>query len=143
MNNYAIILRDKKALHAGQETLGRADGAALIQGIYYLLAGLWPVLNIHSFLMVTGPKQDLWLVKTVGLLAGAIGAALVTAGLRRETTIPVVVLGGVSAAAFLVIEVFYVTHGVIPQIYLADALIEAILLGLWRSSVIPRRRLIE
>ncbi|VTR52312.1 Uncharacterised protein [Sphingobacterium thalpophilum] len=44
-----------------------------IQGIYYCLTGIWPVIHISSFMAVTGPKTDLWLVKMVGLLSLAIG----------------------------------------------------------------------
>ncbi len=51
---------------------GRNSGASL-QGIYYVATGLWPILNMRSFEMVTGPKRDKWLVKTVGALITAIG----------------------------------------------------------------------
>lgn len=39
---------------------------AIIHAAYFVLTGLWPILNIRSFLRVTGPKSDLWLVKTWG-----------------------------------------------------------------------------
>ena len=32
----------------------------LIQGVYYALTGIWPVVHIGSFMKVTGPKRDLW-----------------------------------------------------------------------------------
>src|SRR3712207_8811708 len=38
----------------------------------------------RSFQAVTGPKTDLWLVKTVGVLVIAIGSVLCSAGLRRQ-----------------------------------------------------------
>ena len=37
-----------------------------IQGVYFALTGIWPLLDLSSFQWVTGPKQDLWLVQTVG-----------------------------------------------------------------------------
>src|SRR5438270_11614006 len=40
----------------------------LVQGVYYLLTGVWPLVSIDTFQMVTGPKTDLWLVQTVGAL---------------------------------------------------------------------------
>jgi hypothetical protein len=41
------------------------------QGVYYLLTGVWPLPSIGSFQRVTGPKTDLWLVRTVGVLVAA------------------------------------------------------------------------
>jgi hypothetical protein len=35
-----------------------------VQGIYYLLTGLWPLVSIGTFQMVTGEKTDVWLVHT-------------------------------------------------------------------------------
>ncbi len=28
------------------------------QGVFYLATGIWPLVNIQSFEMVTGPKTD-------------------------------------------------------------------------------------
>jgi hypothetical protein len=47
--------------------------AAVVQGIYFLATGVWPLLSMRTFLAVTGLKTDLWLVKKVGLIL-AIGA---------------------------------------------------------------------
>src|SRR5262249_51641109 len=54
-----------------------------VQGLYYVLAGVWPLLNMHSFLAVTGPKTDLWLVNTVAVLLVVIGAVLLASAWRR------------------------------------------------------------
>src|SRR5260370_35548482 len=54
------------------------------QGIYYVLAGLWPWIHLTSFLAVTGDKADLWLGQTVGALIVAIGAALCVAAHRPQ-----------------------------------------------------------
>ena len=53
------------------------------QGIYYVATGLWPILNMRSFEMVTGPKRDKWLVKTVGALITAIGSTLLFSAARE------------------------------------------------------------
>jgi hypothetical protein len=39
----------------------------LAQGIFYLLTGIWPLVSTNTFQKVTGPKQDLWLVRTAGV----------------------------------------------------------------------------
>jgi hypothetical protein len=49
---------------------------ARVQGWFYVLTGLWAIVDIGSFQAVTGPKTDLWLVKTVGVLVGVIIIAI-------------------------------------------------------------------
>lgn len=77
---------------------------------------------------MTGPKTDDWLVHTVGLLAAAIGVALLTGGRRRVVSLETRLLAGAAAAAFGVIDVVYVLRGTIARIYLADAAAEALIL---------------
>src|SRR4051812_30893344 len=52
---------------------------AFIQGVYFFITGLWPIVHMPSFLFVSGPKTDLWLVKTVGILIVVIGSVLLAA----------------------------------------------------------------
>jgi hypothetical protein len=70
----------------------------LAQGAYYLLTGVWPLVSIGSFQRVTGPKTDLWLVKTVGLLISVIGGVLGLAGWQRRDSLDSRLLGAGSAA---------------------------------------------
>ena len=57
---------------------------AFAQGSYFLVTGAWALVHIESFQKVTGPKADLWLVKTVGLLLVGMGAGLIVAALRQQ-----------------------------------------------------------
>lgn len=57
---------------------------AYVQGIYFLATGIWSLVHIASFQKVTGPKTDLWLVKTVGLLVIAIGAGLIVTAIDQD-----------------------------------------------------------
>ncbi len=104
---------------------------AIVQGIYFLVTGIWPILSMKTFLMITGPKTDLWLVKTVGLILAAIGLVLLYA--QRTATInpPVILLATGSAATLALVEFIYVIKRVISPIYLADAFIELILIVWW------------
>jgi len=52
---------------------------ALVQGIYFFVTGVWPLISTNTFQMVTGPKTDLWLAKTVGIILATIGAVLIFA----------------------------------------------------------------
>ncbi len=105
---------------------------ALGQGIYYLFTGIWPLLDIRTFQRVTGPKADLWLVKTVGVLISVIGGVLMLSGLRRRTTAEMRVLGLGSAAGLMAIDAVYVSRRRISPIYLLDAVAELALIALWK-----------
>lgn len=105
--------------------------AARIQGWYYVVTGLWPIFHIASFVQVTGPKTDLWLVKTVGVLVAVIGATLLLAALRRHISRSIAFLGIGSALGLAGIDLVYGTSGTIPPVYLLDAAAELVLAGLW------------
>ena len=104
---------------------------SLVQGCYYASAGLWPLVSIDTFQMVTGPKSDLWLVRTVGLLITIIGLVLLLAWWRRTMALEIAVLATGSAAALAAIDVYYVARRFLSPIYLADALAETALIAWW------------
>ncbi|MFD1772169.1 hypothetical protein [Sphingobacterium suaedae] len=94
---------------------------SLIQGYYYVIAGVWPVVHRISFLQVTGGKQDLWLVELVGLLSVAIGLALI---IKRYSF-----LGFCTALAFTVIDLRYAGMHTSSPAYLIDAVIQLLFMG--------------
>src|ERR687887_438855 len=94
---------------------------ALVQGLYFLITGIWPLISMKTFLLLTGPKTDLWLVKTVGLILAVIGAVLLFAQMTGSINQPVILLAIGSALGLALIEVINVTKRVISPIYLADA----------------------
>jgi hypothetical protein len=104
---------------------------ALAQGVFYVLTGLWPIIHIDSFLLVTGPKTDLWLVRTVGVLVTVIGLVLVSGFRRRSISDELVLLAMGSALGLAAIDITYALSGRISPIYLADAVVEIALAGLW------------
>jgi hypothetical protein len=99
---------------------------------YYIVTGVWPLASRRTFERVTGPKADFWLVQTVGILVGSIGLGLAQA-LRRSRDIPAELrtVAVSSAAGLALIDVIFVAKGRIQPIYLADAVMEAALLGAW------------
>jgi len=104
---------------------------ALGQGAFYVLTGLWAVVDIHSFEAVTGPKTDDWLVKTVGVLVTVIGGVLILAARRERITPEIAVLAAGSALGLAGIDLVYALSGVISPIYLLDAAAEIGLAALW------------
>jgi hypothetical protein len=90
--------------------------------------------------MVTGPKNDLWLVRTVGMLVTVIGIVLLLAWWRRSVALETAVLATGSAAALAAIDVYYVARRLLSPIYLADALAETALIAWWVISLTRKMR---
>lgn len=101
--------------------------------IYYLITAIWALVSIRTFQKVTGPKTDIWLVKTVSVMIGAVGIVLAYAGKRREPVPEVPLLAIGSAVGLTAIDVFYVARKRISPIYLLDAVGEVGLIGLWAA----------
>ncbi|HEX5809283.1 MAG TPA: hypothetical protein VFY25_11495 [Anaerolineales bacterium] len=113
------------------------DGlVALVQGMYFFITGVWPLISMSTFLKITGPKTDLWLVKTVGLILSVIGIVLIVAWINAEIHTSIVILGIGSALSLAIVEFIYVAKRVISPIYLADAIAELILIGWWVVSIV-------
>lgn len=101
------------------------------QGLYYFISGIWPLLSITTFQYVTGPKVDIWLVKTVGSLLMVTGLVLVIVAIRRRISLEILVLAVGNALVLTVIEVIYWSNGTISAIYLLDAVVEVLLITGW------------
>jgi hypothetical protein len=104
---------------------------AWIYAVYFLLTGIWPVVHMRSFLAVTGPKTDLWLVRTVGLMITAVGLCIGVAAWRHQIQLSSLVLAMASSGFLFLVDVIYVSKRVISRIYLLDAAIELILILGW------------
>ena len=103
---------------------------SLLQGFYFTLTGLWPLIHMDSFLAVTGPKADLWLVRTVALLITAIGGTLLVAAKQNEANFAIALLGIASAGSLAWVDAYYALRGVIWPVYLLDVFPEiAFVLG--------------
>jgi len=108
---------------------------AALQGLYYASSGLWPIVSIGTFQVVTGRKHDLWLVKTVGLLIATIGSVLMLSARREETSTEIATLGIASAAAIAGIDLIYYANGVLRWVYLVDAAMETAIVGGWARAL--------
>ena len=125
------MVHDESALAPPIRAANPFRRVAAVQGIYFVITGLWPVLGIDSFQAVTGPKTDLWLVYAIGCLVAAIGAALLVAAGSGRTTPEVAVLAVGSAVALAGIDLEFVVRGVISWVYLLDAAAEVALVTWW------------
>ena len=99
-----------------------------VQGIFYVLAGAWPIVHPRMFLAITGPKTDIWLVHMVGALSIVIGAVLFSSANDRRRRVPpqIIALAAGSAIAFVAIDIVYTRAGVLRPVYRVDAALEAL-----------------
>ncbi|MFL5341068.1 MAG: hypothetical protein ACJ8F7_13055 [Gemmataceae bacterium] len=110
-----------------------------LQGSFYLVTGLWPLIDLVSFEQLTGPKTDHWLVQTVGVLVAAVGLTLLVGACRRRNPPELAVLAVACALGLTGIDVVYVSRHVILPVYLADAAVEAVLILAWTFALVQRR----
>lgn len=87
-----------------------------IQGWYYLVGGIWPLLHWKTFTAVAGPKPDRFQTEVTSGLFAAIGYAL----LRHEDE----ALSFSSALACLVMDRKFSKE--IRPVFQADALLNAV-----------------
>lgn len=104
---------------------------AWIQSIFYTTTGVWPLLDINSFMAVTGPKVDVWLVRTVGALLAVTGLVLGRAARRKRIPGELVMVAAAQAGVLALVDIIYVSVGRISPIYLADCVTELALVALW------------
>lgn len=114
-----------------RHTSSRITTLAIIHGLYLLITGIWPIIHMESFVAITGPKEDYWLVRTVGMLVFFIGLGLLIAGIKKHVPFSLIFIAGGSALGFILINVTYVWQGIIPWVYLLDVGIELVLLLSW------------
>lgn len=95
------------------------------------MTGIWPILHMPSFILVTGEKTDLWLVRTVGGLLAISGVVFFLESRKQKISNSVIVLAMAESAFLIAIDVIYSLSDVISNIYLLDAAAEAALLAIW------------
>jgi hypothetical protein len=109
-----------------------------VQALYYGVTGLWPFVHLRSFLAITGPKNDIWLVKTVAALLGVIASFLGLTAVRRQDDDATLLLSAGSAFVLAGVDVVYVARRRVSQVYLYDAVAQVlVLVGLGASN--PQR----
>jgi hypothetical protein len=101
------------------------------QSIYTFITAIWPILDIESFMIVTGPKTDIWLVKTVGALLIPVSLTLASYLFIKTNLKPAAILGGLSAAVFITIDFYYPLTDVISNVYMLDGILQIGFLICW------------
>ena len=113
-------------------SLRMIPGPRTLAGVHagYLVAtGIWPLLHRRSFEAVTGPKQEFWLVRTVGGLAAATGAALGVSVIRGDRPPEAVTLAISSGVVFGLADIRAARTE--SLLYLGDVLAQLVLVPAW------------
>lgn len=111
--------------------------AAALQTAYYVPTAILPLIpyvGMRLFEWFTGPKVDRWLVKTVAALVGVIGIVIGRARSHERITPEIEILAVGSALSLATVDVVFVARRRISPIYLGDAAMNLIIVGLWLAG---------
>lgn len=108
----------------------------LAQGVYSLLTASWGLIDIESFMAITGPKSDVWLVKTVSVLIIPISLCLLSYLITRSGFTQVAIVGITSAIGLGAIDFYYSLRDVISKVYLGDGFMQVLFLLMWAVVII-------
>jgi len=103
-----------------------------VQGLYFFLTAVWPLLHIESFQLVTGFKTDIWLVDTVAFLLIPYAFICFSVAFKflivSKPIILTMILMGISLAF---VELIYFLNGTIKWVYGTDAVLQLIFVIWW------------
>ncbi len=102
-----------------------------VQGSYTLITAVWPLINIQSFMVITGPKTDIWLVKTVAVVLLPIALLLLLHLLRPTDPIHLIVVGLTCSIGLAAIDFYYSIKGTISWVYAVDGVLEFVFFLCW------------
>ncbi len=114
-----------------------------VQSIYTFITAVWSLVDIESFMLVTGYKTDIWLVKTVGAILVSISLCMATHLFIRTDHLPVVILAIFSSIGFICIDFYYALNDIISNVYLADGFAQILFLLGWFYLLFARLSVIR
>ena len=109
------------------------------QLLYYFLTAVWPLVHIESFLMVTGDKTDIWLVKTVSilLLPYCILLLYLTFNVKKDFIVVITVM--FCCLGLLFVDLYYYFNDVIRWVYLIDGFFQFLFFIYWTFYMIREK----
>lgn len=103
----------------------------VIQGSYYMVSALWPLIHIESYMWLVGPITDVWLAKTVATMVIAISITMFFHLILNTDSRPLILLGIATSLAFAYTDTYYTVNGTLSSIYFLDAAAEFLFLITW------------
>lgn len=89
------------------------------------------MVDIHSFMQITGTKTDIWLVKTVAVLLLPMAICFLLGIRKYRENFIIIILGLTSSIGLAFIDFYYSFNDTISNIYLADGFLQIIFILLW------------
>jgi hypothetical protein len=102
-----------------------------VQGLYTIATAVWGVIDIESFMAVTGPKTDLWLVKTFSALLFGIGLAMILEAVFLSRAVPLLILFLLNSVVLAFADLYYGLTGEISRAYVVDGVAQVIFALAW------------
>src|SRR5215208_1764710 len=112
-----------------------------VEGIYILLTALWGLIDIKSFMQVTGPKTDIWLVKTVSVLLLPLVACIFFALFFKMDPLAVILILIIASAGLAFIDFYYTSIHTIKWVYALDGIAQLIFILLWTCLLLVIKKL--
>jgi hypothetical protein len=112
-----------------------------IEAIYTLLTALWGLIDIDSFMQVTGPKTDVWLVKTVSVLLLPIAICFISGIYLKQNPLTIILVGLTTSVGLAAIDFYYTANDTIRFVYAIDGSLQLLFFTCWTYLLIMIRRL--
>jgi hypothetical protein len=113
----------------------------IVQGFYTFITALWAIVDIDSFMEITGPKTDIWLVKTFSIILVAVGLTLLSHLKEPDSPVlPAILLGCLTSAGLAFIDFFYSSRNTISFVYATDGIIQIAFFMGWMIVLARMRR---
>jgi len=116
-------------------------GLLWVQAIYTFLTAAWGLIDIDSFMEVTGPKTDIWLVKTVSVLLLPVVVCFFSALFLKMPFLPVFLIAVITTARLASIDFYYTARHTIKWIYAIDGIVELIFLMVWIYVAVMNKKI--
>lgn len=111
---------------------------AFVQGGYYVLTGLWPLISKTTYPGLTEAASDQWMVRLTASLTATIGLSLIVSGWTREVGRSTVFTGMLAGHMYMLLDLGYPTRAWFLNGW--DMPINALFLTGWMAAKILERR---
>ena len=105
----------------------------------FLLTAVWALVDIQSFMVITGPKTDVWLVRTVAVLLICISLFFLLSSKKSEES-RITLTALVFSFGLAYIDFYYTLNNTIRWVYALDGIVESMFGLLWLYFLFSPRK---
>jgi hypothetical protein len=118
-----------------------ANPVPFVQGFYYVLVGLTPLLAGGRAGTNLWPDSDSGMQRAIGLIVAAVGVLLLAAARKGGAAAETGRVAVATAVVLAVADVAFFVRGMLPNVYLLDAVIQVGFVCWWARSMHPNEPL--